>query len=210
MKNESIFSTTRQVAIREARELMNRFDHEPTHAQQVCRLALQLFDELTILHGYSDEERMLLECAALLHDIGWTTKHTAHHKGSRDAILAEPFTGLDDIQKLIVALVARYHRKSHPRSNHKGYRDLSSDHRRVVRVLSSFLRIADGLDRSHTSNIKKVTCEICEDEVVFRLVTYSSPMTELYGLRKKISLFEEVFGLSVWPEPVKETAYAQG
>ncbi len=209
MNRNNVLSTTRHVAVREARDLMHRLDHEPSHAQQVCRLALQLFDQLAILHGYGDEERMLLECAALLHDIGWTTKPTAHHKGSRDAILAESFKGLDDTQKLLVALVARYHRKSHPRSSHKGYRDLASDNRRVVRVLASFLRIADGLDRSHKSNIKDIVCEICEDELILRLIASVPPVTELYGLQKKVGLFEDVFGLSIWPEPVKQASVAQ-
>ena len=41
-----------------------------THAQQIVRLALALFDQTRAIHGLTDREREWLEYAALLHDIG--------------------------------------------------------------------------------------------------------------------------------------------
>ena len=203
MKDNPCGTDQSQLALTEAHRLMERLDPEPSHALQVCRLALQIFDQLIPLHGLGEEERLILECAALLHDIGWNTKPSAHHKGSRDTILSEPFCGLDDHQRLLVALVARYHRKSHPHPKHNGYGDLPPDKRRLVRILASFLRIADGLDRSHTDNVKEIVCEAYGgDELHMRLATRVDPRTELYGLRKKISLFEEEFGLEVSTELV--------
>ncbi len=204
MSEKSLPRSAQDLALKEARQLMERLDDEPSHALQVRRLALDLYDQLTPLHGYGKEERLLLECASLLHDIGWSIKPNAHNKGARDAILAEPFVGLDDRQRLIVALVARYHRKSHPHSRHRGYRDLRMDDRRIVRVLASILRIADGLDRSHTENIRQIDCDYSDGQLRLRFVPRGDPSMELFGLRKKLRLFEEEFGMAVWGEPVRE------
>jgi len=204
MSEKSLPRSAQELALKEAHRLMERLDDEPSHALQVRRLALDLYDQLIPLHGYGKEERLLLECAALLHDIGWSVKPNAHNKGARDAILTEPFVGLDNRQRLIVALVARYHRKSHPHSRHKGYRDLRPDDRRIVRVLASILRIADGLDRSHTENIRQIDCDYHDGQLRIRFVSRSDPSMELFGLRKKQRLFEEEFGMAVWAEPVKK------
>lgn len=206
MNKEGISRNRFDLARSEAHRLMAQMDPEPEHALQVCHLALEIFDQLVPLHGLGKDERFILECAALLHDIGWSTKPSAHHKGSQDAILAEPLGGLDEDQRLLVALVARYHRKSHPRTKHTRYRDLPQDKRRLVRILASLLRIADGLDRSHTNNVKEIACDIYEDEMRLRLVTHTRPNAELYGLQKKAGLFEEEFGLTVWAEPVRDLA----
>jgi exopolyphosphatase/guanosine-5'-triphosphate,3'-diphosphate pyrophosphatase len=64
------------------------------------------------------------------------------------------------------------------------------------------LRIADGLDRSHTDNVTEIACDLYEEGVRLRLVTRTSARDELYGLQKKSGLFEEVFGLTVWPQLV--------
>jgi len=51
-------------------ELAERSNYLPEHAQQVARLALQVFDQTRAQHGLGPREREWLEFAALLHDIG--------------------------------------------------------------------------------------------------------------------------------------------
>lgn len=53
-------------------ELLGRFETEPTHTLHVTRLALVLFDSLQAWHGFGSIERLLLEAAVTLHDIGWS------------------------------------------------------------------------------------------------------------------------------------------
>ena len=65
--------------------LLARHEREPEHARQVARLALELHDALRPIHGQGARERELLECAALLHDIGWSATAPdgkGHHKAS--------------------------------------------------------------------------------------------------------------------------------
>ncbi len=65
-------------------------DYEANHSHQVTRLALRLFDELESLHHLGQEPRFWLECAGILHDIGWIEGWRNHHKTALRVILTTP------------------------------------------------------------------------------------------------------------------------
>ena len=86
-----------------------RFDRE--HGQHVANLATRLFDELGDEHGLGDRERLLLQVAALLHDVGMYVSLRAHHKHSQYILAASQIFGLSDEETAIVSNIARYHRR---------------------------------------------------------------------------------------------------
>jgi exopolyphosphatase/guanosine-5'-triphosphate,3'-diphosphate pyrophosphatase len=57
-------------------ELAERCNFWPEHANQIARLASELFDQTRALHGLTDREREWLEYAAVLHDVTSATKAT--------------------------------------------------------------------------------------------------------------------------------------
>jgi exopolyphosphatase / guanosine-5'-triphosphate,3'-diphosphate pyrophosphatase len=138
------------------------YDPDPSHSEQVATLALALFTGLGILHGYGSVERHLLEIASRLHDIGWSRTATArHHKHTFDMIQELDIPGLEKQEQFLCALIARYHTKALPdASRHSQFSSLDPDRRELVEWLAGILRVADGLDSSHTGRIKKVTCEV--------------------------------------------------
>ena len=131
-------------------------DPDPAHNEQVTTLALALFDGLRSLHGYGPTERRLLEIAARLHDIGWSRAVSGkHHKLSRDLILELDIPGLDEQDRLVCALIARYHTKALPdASRHQRFASLDPDRRELVEWLAGMLRVADGLDCTHANNVR--------------------------------------------------------
>ncbi len=179
------------------RQLMRQLENEPSHAKQVTRLALQLFDELKLLHGLKDKEREYLEAASLLHDIGWSEGGRSHHKSSMKLILANDLLGWKEEEKLIIANIARYHRKSLPKEKHSKFAALSHQDKEIVKKLAALLRIADGLDRSHGSYVRKVQCQLGADRVQVTLFCNGELVMELYGFEKKRDLFEYAFGLPI-------------
>ncbi|MBX7255582.1 MAG: HD domain-containing protein [Candidatus Hydrogenedentes bacterium] len=183
--------------LQQAQFLAAKLDPDPAHSVHVCALASQLFDATTSVHGLNLRERLLLQAAALLHDTGHSVDPLIHHKKSRDIILASKLTGYTKNEMRIVACIARYHRKAHPKPDHKIYRDLDPEAQEVVRRLAALLRIADGLDRSHTSSARSLHFETTD--LGFRIVvTQCSPNdTDLGGANRKRGLFEEVFGKPV-------------
>ena len=140
----------------EALALARSYDIEEEHSCQVARIALMLFDELKDTHSLGVRDRLLLEVGALLHDIGWIEGQKGHHKTSRDLILKSDISGLSADEKTIVALIARYHRKALPCDSHDDYSKLRARSKDVLIKLASLVRLADGLDRTHLSAIRKL------------------------------------------------------
>lgn len=184
-------------ALAAVRRLARDVDPEPPHAFQVCRLAQQLFDRTAKLHGLDKASRRLLTAAALLHDIGHTISVQGHHKHARDLILSYELPGFSKRDRSIIACVARYHRKAHPRPGHKVFCDLSETDQAIVRQLAAVLRIADGLDRAHDAAVHgfRVTRE--DDTVTIRALLRRPSSMDVWGGQRKRELFEEVFNVAV-------------
>jgi len=166
---------------------------EKEHAQQVASLSLILFDMLSSLHNMGREERILLESAAILHDVGKIKGGKSHHKWSRDIILQSESLPFDETSRKIVAMLARYHRRSLPDETHEDYMQLDEVSRAKVDKLSAILRVADGLDKSHTNIVKGLVCSILDDKVVVRIVAESFSDLDKISSQAKSELFEKVF-----------------
>ena len=182
-------------ALRQVHALVDTLEDEPAHVRQVCRLALELFDQTVSLHGGGGAARALLEAAALLHDTGYRLGAQGHHKRSRDIILGLEIPGFSEEARRMVACIARYHRKSHPNAAHRVFRELAPEAQGLVTALAAILRIADGLDRAHGGCVQGLRVQLEEKKVIVR-APGASPV-DLYGARRKSGLFEEVFGVEV-------------
>ncbi len=171
--------------------------YEEAHSKQVATLALMIFDGLEDLHGLGLQERTILKCASLLHDIGISAGGRAHHKLSMEMILKGSLPGFTENEKLITALIARYHRKALPEAGHEPFSSLNENDRRKVSLLSAILRVADGLDRTHSNAVTKLSCDISRDKITFILRTFRPSETEMkYGLLKS-DLMKKVFAREI-------------
>lgn len=175
--------------------LADTFIYDRTHCDHVADLGLRLFDQLQPLHKLDDASREYLEAAAILHDIGHHISHEQHHKHSVYIIQNSELLGFNETEKNIIANIARYHRKSHPKKSHPEYNYLSSEQKEIVRKLASILRVADSLDRTHSKNIQDIDVLEFNGSVKLKL-TYirEKPDIELWNLERRKYLFEEVFG----------------
>jgi exopolyphosphatase/guanosine-5'-triphosphate,3'-diphosphate pyrophosphatase len=100
----------------------------------------------------------------------------------------------DEIE--IIALIARYHRKSPPKPKHIEFNKISPANQIIVKKLAALLRVADGLDRSHQGIMEDVNCEVQNDIVVFKVKARKGidPHIDIWSAHQKKDLFEEVFG----------------
>ncbi len=158
------------------------------HSRQVASLSLQLFDQLESIHQLDPQARIELEHAALLHDIGWVEGQRAHHKTTMNLILEDTQLDYSPKTRLRVALIARYHRKSLPKKKHRYYCDLKEEDKRRIEILGGILRLADGLDRSHTDAVSAVTCRISKTEILILCHGVDYPHAELIAGAKKSDL----------------------
>lgn len=178
--------------------LAENFRIEKEHSAHVTKLALNIFDGTGKLHKLGNTEREYLEAATILHEVGGFVSHSQHHRHSYYIIRNSEMLGFTENEKEIIANVARYHRKSHPKLKHPDFAKLSGDEQLVVRKLAAILRIADGLDRSHTSSITEIKIEQEENRIIFNITGNAENIElEIWGANSKKKLFEEVFGVEV-------------
>lgn len=181
-------------------EIGRRFHFDETHARQVMRLALRLFDDLAPVHGLPAAARPYLEVAALLHDIGNAVSYTRHHRHTYYLIQNADIPGLADREREIVARVARYHRKSPPEGEHPFMEGLTPAETRYVKKLSTLLRIADALDRSHHQPVRDVRCGTEGGAVSLRISARAPVDLELWDLGEEAELFRRIFGKRLVPQ----------
>jgi exopolyphosphatase/guanosine-5'-triphosphate,3'-diphosphate pyrophosphatase len=180
-----------------ALETGRKYFFDEQHGTSVSRYAVELFDQTRNLHNLSLEHRLLLEVAALLHDIGNFISATDHHKHAQYLLTATPVIGLSKSQMAIVANVARYHRKSFPKQQHDAYTSLSSKDRVVVTKLAAILRLADAMDNEHASKVESFSVEYKKPKFAIHLKGEGDLLLEKWSLTKKSEMFEEVFGVKV-------------
>lgn len=168
-------------------------EYDPQHANQVRKLALRLFDELQNMHDLGKTERFWLECASILHDIGWIQGGQGHHKASIRIILATPLLKFKNKERLIIGSIARYHRGALPKKKHDHYATLDTSERKKVVTLSSFLRVAEALDHSHQQLISDVKCKVSSKTITIRCKVKSIPTQEIIPFQEKSDLFQKIF-----------------
>lgn len=192
----------RDQVLASALQLGRRYSFDEQHGYSTRRHALDLFDKMRDIHHLGDESRLLLEVAALLHDVGQFVNISGHHKHSQYLIAASPIVGLSEVQRLVVSNVARYHRKTPPSLRHEHYKMLQPKDRLVVTKLSAILRLADALDAEHGSKVTGVSIELKRPKLAIKLRGEGDLLLEKWSLSRKAALFEEVFGVKLSLETV--------
>jgi len=171
-------------------------EYEAGHAHQVTRLALRLFDELQSIHRAGPDERHLMQCGALLHDIGWIEGQRRHHKTSQRMILSADLP-LTDLQRAVVALIARYHRKALPRATHASYASLAAEDQATVRWLAGTVRFVDGLDRTHTDVVQDLRASVTDQVLTVRAIVRGPAEAERAAATAKGDLLAAAVGRPV-------------
>ena len=181
-----------------ARAFANRVDHDTTHGEHVRQLARALFHQLRDVHGVPDDRGVVLEVAALLHDVGEVVNVRGHHKHSEYMIRWARIPGLDDPSREMIALLARTHRKDAARAKQIiNASTLPKDQRAQLRKLSGLLRIADALDSEHRSRVEQVVCTRMGEAIVLDLVVRDGPSHDDAQLLRKSDLLGEELGLAI-------------
>ncbi len=181
-----------------ARSFANRVDHDTTHGEHVRLLARALFHQLRDVHGVPDSRGVLLEVAALLHDIGEVVDQRGHHKHSEYMIRWGRIPGLDESGREMVALMARCHRKDAARAKKLiDESNLPKDLRSQLRKMTALLRVADSLDSEHRSRVEQVVCTRMGNAIVLDLVVRDGPSRDDPALVRKADLFKDELGLDV-------------
>jgi len=183
--------------IASAVNLGRKFHFDEAHGCHVAHHCMTLFDALVKEHGMNRRHRIMLETAAILHDVGTYIKASGHQKHGQYIIANSEIFGLHNDELEIIANVINYHRGDPPSQQDIEYITLQREERILVLKMASILRVADALDRGHTQQIKKITVERRLETVVLHVDKAYDLSLEMMGIEEKGGMFQDVFGYKV-------------
>ncbi len=195
VSGKELESFDRQI-IASARTLAEKYHSNQAHIEQVRIHALSLFDQLQLEHGLDPRDRLFLEVAAILHNVGYFISSRAHHKHTYYVISSSEVFGLSRNDLNIIANIARYHRKAVPSASHLTYISLDRESRVLVSKLAAILRVADALDQDASSKVHKLRVFLDEEraEYVLEAEAEGDLVMEALWLERKGDLFQAIFG----------------
>lgn len=195
--NESWTEDFREQVIRSGLELGRKFDFDEAHSRHVGKLCRSLFRALQDEHQLDSRYELLLYLAGLLHEIGLFVSNRAYHKHSFYLIINSELFGLAKRDLLLIALVARYHRRASPKPNHEGFATLDREQRIAVAKMAAILRVADALDRSYSQRVDEIRVSREKSKLVIAAPNVDDLSLEQLALKQTGTLFEEIFGMPV-------------
>ncbi|RLS29356.1 MAG: Ppx/GppA family phosphatase [Planctomycetota bacterium] len=170
---------------------------EVEHGRKVASLAGRIWEQLATPLGVEADDRPLLECAARLQDVGYVINYDQHHKHSYHLIRNSRLPGVRPHDLELIANVARYHRGAHPKKKHENLSRLSAADQRRVHRMAAVLRLAGGLDRSRSQQVRDVLVLSDDHGVYLDVVSDQEPQVDIWGAERRTDLFEKVFSTKV-------------
>ncbi|MCL2801171.1 MAG: HD domain-containing protein [Treponema sp.] len=183
--------------IASAVNLGRKFHFDEAHGRHVANLCVTIFDALVKEHGMNRRHRIMLETAAILHDVGTYIKASGHQKHGQYIVANSEIFGLHQDELGIVANVINCHRGDPPAQSDLDFMTLQREERVLVLKMASILRVADALDRGHTQQVKKITVERRLETVVLHVDRVYDLSLEVMGIEEKGGMFQDVFGYKV-------------
>lgn len=139
------------------------------HTRYVAELSLLLFDQVQKVCDIPAKARSMVEIGALLHDVAVSIDEAQHNIIGRDIVLSAALDGLDEERRAVVACMVSFHRKKVRPDQEPAYVRLGKKERQLALSLAALLRVADGLDYSHTQTTRIVSCDISDTEIVLHI-----------------------------------------
>ena len=170
---------------------------DQAHTDHVAHLTLEMFDALAALglHEGDPDERMLLWAAAVLHDIGMTIDYDDHHKHTRYLILNSGLPGFSPREVVVIAEIARYHRKGTPSFSGELAPVVRKGDQAILERGATLLRLAEGIERARDQAVHDVTFTVAgEDAVTLTLVADEDVSVSRWAAERERELFARAFG----------------
>ena len=182
--------------VRTAAAWAERFQIDREHAEQVRTLAALMFDSTRGLHRLDPKDRDLLEMAAMVHDVGISEGTVGHQRRALDIVMRSDLP-LDEVEKRMLACIARYHGLRSPRREDRVFKGLTQSERKRVTKISAILALADGLDRSHASLVGGIEVTVGRKAVKIVISGPGDLSTEREWGSRKAGQFARAFGREV-------------
>lgn len=186
-----------------ARHIGKRYRYDKKHTEQVEKNALIIFDAMRRSHGMDDRDRLLLQLASILHEVGKYINVTNHSTRSYHIIHTTEIIGLSSEEREIVAYATRFYVQTDLFSD-RYFQYMPEKQRALVSKISAILRIADVMDASHRQKLKNVSVAFQPDQLSISCDSNEDLTYEMWAFEIKTDLFRQVFGASPVLKPRRQ------
>jgi exopolyphosphatase/guanosine-5'-triphosphate,3'-diphosphate pyrophosphatase len=163
-------------------------------AEEVRRLAGQLFSQLRRVHTLPPEYEGWLVAAAMLHEVGTFINRSGRHRHTYYLIANSEIFGFTLEQRHIIAAIARYLGKTRPNPVDTPLKVLNKEDEELVPKAVVLLRLAKAMSHGTDGNIVNVAAEIYREHIMLKLTAKADADLEVWMLSKERAYFREVFG----------------
>jgi exopolyphosphatase/guanosine-5'-triphosphate,3'-diphosphate pyrophosphatase len=174
--------------------MCKRYGVDLKKAEEVRRLAGQLFYELRRVHALPLEYEGWLAAAALLHEAGTFINRNGRHRHTYYLIANSEIFGFTSEQRLIIAAIARYLGKTRPNPADSPMKALTETDEELVPKAVVLLRLAQAMSHGIHGSIVNVNAEVNQERVMLSLSAKASADLEVWMLSKERGYFRQVFG----------------
>ncbi|MEN2998129.1 MAG: hypothetical protein ABDH28_03730 [Brevinematia bacterium] len=136
-------------------------------SRKIANLAIGIyrsFDKFNLIVSDPSEE-FIIKGACLIHDVGKSISPELYHKASMETFVASEIHEIKTKEKLMIALVTRYHTRSIPKYSHKWYTNLKDHDKMLVNKLSGFVRIAFAISRASNFSAELINVDSTRDGI---------------------------------------------
>lgn len=166
-----------------------------THIERVVNLSVQLFKQLRVLHKFPRQYLKILKVAAYLYETGKRVGFYNFEKHSGYIVRNSNINGISHRDLVLASFVAANTSIEDINAyDWAKFRDLVMDEDvDTVRKMGVMLRIAYSLDRSMSSVVKGVNCDILGDSVIMKTEVEGDASLEINSALEIGSDFRKVF-----------------
>jgi len=177
--------------------LGRRFNMDEKHADTTVRFAMKLFEKLRPIHSLGRRERLMLEAAAILSDVGYYIDSRKHNEHSYYLIQSIEIPGLDREFVKNVSYLALMHNGDVESWFENKYSFFPMERQLLIKKLVSILRIADAMDASHMNLVSDFDVDILQGKIVIRAKCKKTPFLEKMSFEEKGKIFMDTFGIPI-------------
>ena len=171
--------------IASSKSLAKRYRGNSKHTTVVEKNVLMIFDAIKSLSGLSERDRLLVQIAAILHNIGKFINMKNSDVATYNIISSSEIIGISHDERMLVAEMSNIDTEE------------SIYNKRDIRLakLSAILQMANALDRSHKQKIKDYSLKLDDNKLILEIRYMGDLSLEMLSFNSHRDFFREIFGI---------------